>query len=84
MMYNNTMATLTPDEIVMQLVEKEVAIKHEKKLRPEALPFTKWTTKGTEHGKGRERSRSDMGDKDQSYRRSQLTGVNSHKEGHTV
>jgi hypothetical protein len=47
MMEKNAAMTVTPNEIITMLIEKEAAIKREKGLAPEALLFAK---KGGVHG----------------------------------
>jgi len=82
MMVKIAMATLTPDEIVIKLVEKEATIKRVKGHGQEALPFTK--RKGEGRGKGRKRGKGDESDEDQGDRKSQPTCFYCHKEGHKV
>jgi hypothetical protein len=53
MMDKHATATLTPDEIVIKLVEKEATIKRENALAQEALLFAKGNAKGKGKGKGR-------------------------------
>jgi hypothetical protein len=51
MMDKNATATLTPDEIVIKLVEKEAMMKRENGLGQEALLFAKGNGKGNAKGK---------------------------------
>jgi hypothetical protein len=90
MMDKNATATLTPDEIVIKLVEKETTIKHENYLGQEALLFAKGNTKGNAKGngkgksKGRKSWKGDESDEDQGDRKSQPTCFYCHTEGHNV
>jgi len=52
-MDKNAMATLTPDEIVMMLVENEAMIEHENGLGQEAPLFANGNAKGTGKGNGK-------------------------------
>ena len=89
MMDKNATATLTPDEIVIKLVEKEATIKRENGLGQEALLFAKGNTKGNAKGnakgkgKGRKSWKGDESDKDQD-RKGKPTCFYCHKEGHKV
>jgi len=88
MMDKNSTATLTPDEIVIKLVEKEATIKRENGLGQEALLFAKGNGKGNAKGnakgkgKGRKSGRGDQIDEDQGDRKSQPMCFYCHKEGH--
>jgi len=59
MMDKNATATLMPDEIVIELVEKEATIKRENSLGQEALLFAKGHSKGNsnQNGKGKGKGR---------------------------
>jgi len=83
MMDKNATATLTPDEIVIKLVEKEATIKREKGLGQEALLFAKGNAKGKGKGKGRKSWKGDESDEDQD-RKGKPTCFYCHKEGHKV
>jgi len=82
MMDKNAMATLTPDEIVIKLVEKEATIKRENGLWQDALLFAKRNGKG--QGKGRKSWKGGESDEDQGDRKSQPTCFYCHQEGHKV
>jgi hypothetical protein len=73
MMEKNGTLTLTADEIVIQLVEKEATIKSEKVLGQEALLFVKGNVKGNANGKGKCKGRKswkgDESDEDQRDRK---------------
>jgi len=84
MMDKNATATLTPDEIVIKLVEKEATIKRENGLGQEALLFAQGSAKGKGKGKGRKSWKGDESDEDQGDRKSQPTCFYCHKEGHKV
>ena len=88
MMDKNATATVTPDEIVINLVEKEATIKRENGLAQEALLFAKGNAKGNAKGKGKGKGRNswkgDESDEDPGDRKSQPTCFNCHKEGHKV
>jgi len=77
------MATLTPDEIVIKLIKKEVTIKCDKGLEHEALMFGKGNTKRKSKGKGRKGWKGDESDEDQD-RKGKPTCFYCHKEGHKV
>jgi len=87
MMDKNATATLTPDEIVIKLVEKEATIKRENGLGQEALLFAKGNAKGNAKGKGKGKGRKswkgDESDEDQD-RKGKPTCFDCHKEGHKV
>jgi len=85
MMDKNVTATLTADEIVIKLVEKEATIKCEKGLGQKALLFAKGNAKGNGKGKGKGRKsgKGDESDEDQD-RKGKLTCFYCHKEGHKV
>jgi len=85
MMDKNATAMLTPDEIVIRLVEKEATIKCEKGLRQEALLFAKGNAKrnGKAKGKGNGR-KSGNGDESDEDRKGNPTCFYCHKEGHKV
>jgi hypothetical protein len=92
MMDKNGTATLTPDEIVIKLVENEATIKHENGLGQEAVLFAKGNTKGNSKGnakgkgksKGRKSWKGDESEEDQGDRKSQPTCFYCHKEAHKV
>jgi hypothetical protein len=88
MMDKNATATLTPDEIVNKLVEKEATIKRENGIGQEALLFAKGNAKGNANGigkgKGRKSWKVDESDGDQGDRKSQPTCFYCHMEGHKV
>jgi len=81
MMDMNATATLTPDEIVIKLVEKEATTKRENGLGQEALLFAKGNGKGK--GKGRKSWKGDESDEDQD-RKGKPMCFYCHKEGHKV
>jgi hypothetical protein len=87
MMDKNATATLTPDEIVIKLVEKQATIKRENGLGQEALLFAKGNAKGNAKGKGKGKGRKswkgDESDEDQD-RKGKPTCFYCHKEGHKV
>ena len=83
----NTKATLTPDEIVIKLVEQEATIKRENRLGQEALLFAKGNAKGNAKGKGNGKGRKSWkgheSDENQ-VRKGNPTCCHCHKEGHMV
>jgi len=91
MMDKNATATLTPDEIVIKLVEKQATIKRENGLGQEALLFAKGNGKGNAKGNakgkgkgnGRKSRKGDESDEDQD-RKGKPTCFYCHKEGHKV
>jgi hypothetical protein len=86
MMDKNETATLTPDEIVIKLVEKEAMMKRENGLGQEALLFAKGNGKGNAKGKGNGRKswKGDQSDEDQGDRKSQPMCFYCRKEGQKV
>jgi len=85
MMDQNATATLTPDEIVIKLVEKEAMNKREKGHGKEALQFAKGNGKGNAKGnaKGKKSWKGEESDEDQD-RKGKLTCFDCHKEGPKV
>jgi len=82
MMDKNAMATLTPDEIVIKVVEKEATIQHENGLGQEALLLAKGNGKGNAKKKGKRLKswKGDESDEDQD-RKGKPTCFHCHKEG---
>jgi len=83
MMDKNAMEILTPDEIVIKLVEKEATIKRETWLGLEALLFAKGNAKGQAKGKSRKSRNGHESDEDQD-RKGKPTCFYCHMEGYKV
>jgi len=89
MMDKNATATLTPNEIVMMMVEKEATMKPEQRLGHKALLFAKGTTKRKGKGnakwkdQGRKSWKGDKSDEDQDCK-DKPTCFHCHKAGHKV
>ena len=75
-------ATLTPNEIMIKLAEKDATIKCEKGLGQEALLFAKGNGKGT--GKGRKSSKGNESGEDQGTRKGHPTCFYCHEKGQKV
>ena len=88
MMDKDATVTLTPDEIVIKLVELEAMINHENGLGQEALRFVKGNAKGNAKGKDKDKGRKswkgDESDEDQADRKSQPICFYCNKEGHKI
>jgi len=92
MIDKNATATLTPNEIVIKLLEKEATIKRENGLGQEALLFAKGNAngnakrnaKGQGEGSGRMSWKDDESDEDQGDRKSQPMCFYCHQEVHKV
>jgi len=88
MMDKTATATLTSDEIVIKLAEKEATIKREKGIGQKALLFVKGNAKANAKakgkGKGRKSWKGDESDQDQTDRKGHPTYFYCHKEGHKV
>ena len=85
MMDKNATGTLTLDEIVIKLVEKEATIKRENGLGQESLLFAKGNAKGNGKGKCKCRKswKGDESDEDQDHK-GKPTCFYCHKEGQKV